>query len=337
MRFTIKDVAKKANVSISTVSHTLNSTRYVKEETREKILEIVNELQYRPSTIARGLRKKSLKTVSVFVPNISSQFFSQILIGINEVALQNNYHIIIVNTFYNSEEEEKTLENLKNQFIDGAILVSGNNNAACIKKLKKENFPFVLIARDIDPEIPSVLINNFEASRNGVKYLAAKGHRSIGYVAMRFLGMKTVEDRFLGYKKGLEENNIKYDPDNVLIIDEMMIDEMAVSYKQCKKFFNNNIPTAIMTATDNIAAGLYVALKERGLKIPEDVSVIGFDNLPISRFLDPPLTTIKQPKKLMGYKGMKILLDLINKKEILDSIIKLKTKIIERDSVRSII
>lgn len=338
MRFTIKDVAKKANVSVSTVSHALNKTRYVKEETRKKILETANELQYRPSTIARGLRKKSLKTVSVFVPNISSQFFSQILIGINEVALQNNYHIIMASTFYDSEEEEKTLENLKNQFIDGALLVSGKNNAACIKKLKKENFPFVLIARDIDHEIPSILIDNFEATRNGVKYLSKMGHKSIGYVTMGFSGMKTVKDRFLGYKKGLEENNIKYDPGNVLVVDEIMIDEMEVSYRRCKNFFNkSNVPTAIMTATDNIAAGLYVALKENDLNIPDDVSVIGFDNLPISRFLDPPLTTIKQPKKMMGHKGMKVLLDLINKKKISDPIIKLKTKIIERDSVRSIV
>ena len=154
---------------------------------------------------------------------------------------------------------------------------------------------------------------------------------------MRFSGMKTLKDRFLGYKKGLEENNIKYDPDHVLIVDEMMIDEMAGSYKYCKHFFNNNIPTAIMAATDNIAAGLYVALKENSLKIPDDVSVIGFDNLPISRFMDPPLTTTKQPKKMMGHRAMKVLLDLINKKEISDPIVRLKTKIIERDSVRQIV
>jgi len=337
MRFTIKDVAKKANVSVSTVSHALNKTRYVKEETKKKIFKVASELQYRPSAIARGLRNKSLRTVSVFVPNISSQFFSQILIGINEVALQNNYHIIMVNTFYDSEEEEETLENLKNQFIDGAILVSGNNNIECIKRLREENFPFVLIARDIDPNIPSILIDNFEASRKAVNHLISKGHKSIGYVTMRFSGMKTLEDRFLGYKKGLEDNNIKYDPGYVLIVDEMMIDEMAGSYKYCKPFFNNNIPTAIMAATDNIAAGLYVALKEKGLKVPDDVSVIGFDNLPISRFLDPSLTTTKQPKKMMGHRAMKVLLDLINKKEISEPIIRLKTQIVERDSVRSII
>ena len=337
MRFTIRDVAKKANVSVSTVSHALNSTRYVKEETREKILKIADELKYKPSTIAQGLRKKSLETVAVFVPNISSQFFSQILIGINEVALKNNYHIIMANTFFNSEEEEKTLENLKNQFIDGVILVSGNDNVACIKKLKMENFPFVLIARDIDPDIPSILIDNFKATRNIVDYLVTMGHKRIGYVTMNFSGRKTVEDRFLGYKEGLEENNIKYNPDDVLVVDEAMIDEMAVSYRHCKKFFNNKVPTAIITATDNIAAGLYVALKENGFRIPDDVSVVGFDNLPISRFLDPPLTTMKQPKKLMGYKGMEILLDLINKKKLPDPVIKLETKIIERDSVKQII
>ena len=121
-------------------------------------------------------------------------------------------------------------------------------------------------------------------------------------------------------------------------MEEAMIDEMKTGYKYCKKFFNKkNTPTSIMTATDNIAAGLYVALKENGFRIPYDVSVMGFDNLPVSRFLDPPLTTIKQPKKMMGLKGMEVLLDLINKKKIPEPVIKLETKIIERDSVRKII
>lgn len=334
VRYNIKDVAKACGVSISTVSHALNDSRYVKKETKDKIFSVVSEMGYKPSTLAKGLRKKSLNTVAVFIPNIASQFFSQVLIGINKIANKNDFHIIIVNTFYNIDEETRLIENLKNQYVDGAIFVSGLDNEKCIKELHREKFPIVLVARKVNDDLPSVLINNFEAAKSGVSYLASLGHRDIGYITFEFKDRHTVRERFEGFREGLIQNGLEYRPENVLIMKQYSMDEMGMTYECAKKFFEGGkFPTAIMTVTDNVAAGIYNILKEKGCKIPEDVSVLGFDNLLLSAFLDPPLTTIEQPKEQMGEKAMELMLDIIKKKQTDKSnIINLESRLIKRKS-----
>ena len=185
--------------------------------------------------------------------------------------------------------------------------------------------------------MPSVLIDNYEASRKAVNYLCKFGHKRIGYVSMDYDGRNTVKERFLGYKKGLSDNNIKYDTGIVLIDKELMFDEMNRSYNLCKDFFSmRNMPTAVMAATDNIAAGVYVALKKNNNSIPSDVSVIGFDDLQISKYFDPSLTTVKQPKEDMGVFAMRLLIDVINKKDIENNHIIFGTEIIKRNSVTNV-
>lgn len=335
-RFNIKDVAKACGVSISTVSHALNDSRYVKRETKEKIFDVATKMGYKPSTLAKGLRRKSLSTIAVFLPNIASQFFSQVLIGINKVANKNDYHIIIANTFYNSEEETRMVETLKNQYVDGAIFISGLNNREYMKELYKEGFPIVLVARKISKDIPSVLINNFEAAKSGVNYLASLGHKDIAYITFEFENRYTVKERFEGFKQGLFENGLKCNPENVLIMKQKqyLIDEMNMAYECAKNFFNNRkFPTAIMTVTDNVAAGIYSILKEKGCRIPDDVSVVGFDNLLLSAFLDPPLTTIEQPKEKMGECAMEMMLNIIKSGNYAqESIVTLDSKLIVRKS-----
>ncbi len=333
-RKNIRDVAREANVSISTVSHALNETRYVKEETKQKIKKIAKKLNYRPSAIAKGLRKKSINTVAIFVANIESQFFSKVTMGINKIANANNYHTIMVNTFYDEDEEEKIIESLRNQFIDGAIFVSGLNNVDCIKKLDEEKFPFVLVTRKINDRYPSILIDNMKAMEETIDYLANFGHRKIGYLTMDYQNRQTVTERFLGYKKGLKKNKLGYDSSIVLIGENKMIDEMKKGYILVRETFRNKeAPTAMIAATDNLAAGAYTAFKELDLKIPQDISIVGFDNLPMSRFLDPPLTTIKQPKEKLGSCAMEMLIKLIRSEEIRQNIQILDTAITERGSV----
>lgn len=337
-RYNIKDVAKACGVSISTISHALNDSRYVKKETKEKIFSIASEMGYKPSTLAKGLRKKSLNTIAVFVPNIASQFFSQVLLGVNKIANKNDFHIIIVNTFYDSDEETRLIENLKNQYVDGAIFISGFDNSKSIQDLYEEKIPIVLVARKTGINIPSVLINNFEASKSGTDYLVSLGHKNIGYVTFNLNGRQTLRERFEGYRQGLAQNNLEYVPENVLIIEQSPIDEMSIAYEQCKKFYENkSLPTAIMTVTDNVAAGVYNFLKEKGLGIPDDVSVMGFDNLLLGAFLDPPLTTIEQPKEKMGEIAMEMLLEIIRKKHNRNSnIINLDPRIVIRKSVNQL-
>ena len=333
-RYSIKDVAKIANVSISTVSHALNNSRYVKKETKEKIQEVVNILNYKPSKIAAALRRKTINLIAVSVATIESQFSSKLIIGINKVALENDFHTILVNNFYDKKEEEKIIESIKNQFIDGIVFVSGLDNNECINNLYNYGLPFVLIGRKVGSKYPHILVDNCQASRKVIKFLTGFNHKKIGYLTMTFNGQTTLTERFKGYKEGLEEQRIPYNSEYVVIGDTRIPDEMQQGYILCSRHFKNaEVPTALFCATDNLAAGAYSYFKERGFKIPSDISIFGFDNLPVGKFLEPPLTTMNQPKEEMGELGMQMLINILRKKESVKKSILLETNIIKRKSV----
>lgn len=335
-RIKISDVAKKANVSISTVSHALNDSGYVKKETKEKIKKIADKFNYKSSIIATALRRRSLNLIAIVVGNVRSSFFSEILNGVNKIALKEKFHTVILNTNFNEDEEITLINNIKNQFADGIIFISGRDNDECIRNLAKEKFPFVLLMRKTKVEAPKILIDNYQAIIEVVNYLYKNGHHKIGYVSMPFDNWTTVRERYLGFKKGLKINRIDYNPDSVLIDETLLFNEINASYELCKTFFRKaNLPTAIITATDNIAIGLYSALKETGIRIPDDVSIVGFDDLLISKHLDPPLTTIKQPTKQAGVEGTKMILDYIRNGLETNIEKKLDYKFIVRKSVKN--
>jgi DNA-binding LacI/PurR family transcriptional regulator len=331
----IKDVAKEAGVSISTVSNALNNSRYVKKETKEKILEIANSLNYTPNIIARGLKTKSIRTVAVIVPDISNQFFAQVIRGVEEIARQRKYNVLLTCTYYDVLEEKKGIEILRQQFVDGFVFISGYNSFDHIKALNDDKVPVVVADRELgDAKVPSVLIDNFEAMRETVNYLHGLGHKRIGYISYTYDNQTTVEKRFQGYCKGLKDNKLVFDPDIVVISEALRLNELQGSHEAVKKILNcKNIPSVIMNASDFIAVGVIRALKELKIKIPEEISVVGFDNILMSLYTDPLLTTIKQPKKQMGTTAMNLLLDIIEGKKIKDRNIVLPTKLITRQSV----
>lgn len=331
----IKDIAKEAGVAISTVSNVINETRFVKKDTREKVLKAVEKLNYRPNIIARGLRIKSTKAVGVIVPDIANPFFSQVIRGMEEVARNRGYTLILGCTFYNVEEEKRQTDILLHQFIDGLIFFCGYNSYEHIKMVNNQKVPVVVVDREIgDPKIPSVLINNTSAMEMAVDYLCSFGHRKIGYLTFSFDKQTTVRNRYTGYCNGLKKNKIPYSPNFVIIEDSLRLREIEGTYNVVKGFLEKGeIPTAFITASDFFAYGLVKAIKEHGYKIPQDISVIGFDNIIFSEFIDPPLTTVKQPKKSMGSKAMNLLLDIVEGIKVREKNIVLQTEIIERSSV----
>lgn len=331
----IKDIAKEAGVVISTVSNVINKTRFVKPETRNKVLKAIKKLNYRPNIIARGLRTKSTRAIGVIVPDISSPFFSQVIRGMEEVARNRGYTLILGCTFYDVEEEERQMNVLIDQFIDGLIFFCGFNNYDHIKKINERKVPVVVIDREVnDPKIPSVLINNALAMEMAVDYLCSFGHKEIGYLTFSFKEQGTVRKRYTGYCNGLKKNKIQYNPKFVIIDESIRLREIEGTYTVVKKFLEKGyVPTAFITIADFLAYGLIKALKEEGYKIPSDISVVGFDNIVFSNFVDPPLTTVKQPKKLMGSKAMSLLLDIVEGKKIKNKNIVLPTQIVERESV----
>jgi len=331
----IKDVARKAGVSISTVSNALNNSRYVKKETKEKILGIVSDLNYTPNIIARGLKTRSTRTVAVIVPDISNQFFAQVIKGIEEIARQRNYNVLLTCSYYDVSEEKRSIEILKQQFVSGFLFISGYNSFEHIKSLNDDKVPVVVVDRELgDKKVPSVLIDNFEAIRKAVNFLYGIGHRRIGYISYTYDNQTTVERRYKGYLRGLEDNKLVYDPDIVMISETLRLNELEGSREAVKKILNNkNIPTVILNASDFIAVGVIRTLKELNIKVPEDISVMGFDNILMSLYTDPLLTTVKQPKKQMGAAAVSLLLDIIEGKRVKNKNITLPTEIIERKSV----
>jgi len=331
----IKDIAREAGVAISTVSNVMNKKRFVKKKTRDKVLKAIKKLNYRPNIIARGLRTKSTRAIGVIVPDIGNPFFSQVIKGMEEIAVKRQYTLILGCTFYSKYEEERQMNILLDQFIDGLIFFCGYNEYEHIKRINDQNIPVVLVDREIDDhKIPSVLIDNKLAMEAAVEYLCKFGHKKIGYITFSFKNQTTVKNRYIGYCNGLKKNNISYYPEFVLIDESIRLEETKGTYNIIKRFLKRKVlPTAFIVSADIFAYGLIKALKEEGYNIPGDISIIGFDNIVFSEFVDPPLTTVKQPKKEMGLTAMNLLLDIVEEKKVRNKNITLPTKIIERGSV----
>lgn len=206
-----------------------------------------------------------------------------------------------------------------------------------IAKAHKTNVPVVVLDREIqDRDIPSVLIDNTLAMKNAFQYLYNLGHRKIGFITFPFENQTTVRRRYEGYVNGIRDNNLKYDPDIVIIDELMRLDELKGTYTLIKKKVEQDkIATAYLTLADFLALGAMHALREMGLDVPGDVSVMGFNNEIICAFSDPPLTTVKQPKKLMGETAADLLLNIVEGKKIENDHIVLDTSIIERSSTAS--
>ncbi len=331
----IKDIAVEAGVAISTVSNVINNTRSVRGTTKAKVNDAIKKLDYRPNIIARGLRTKSTKAIGVIVPDIGSTYFSQVIKGMEEVARLRKYTLILGCTSFDFEEEQRITNILLDQFIDGLIFFSGYDNYGFLKKLFDKNIPMVVLDKEVaDQDIPTINVDNFKSFEDSVDYLYKFGHRKIGIISFTYDQQTTVRLRFEGYLSGLKKNNIKFDPDLVIVEQSVRMNEIIGTYNNVKEFLKKGkIPTAFITVADVFAYGLMRALKEAGFKIPQDISILGFDNIIFSEFTDPLLTTVKQPKKLLGKTAMNLLLDIIEAKKVTQKKILLPTTMIERNSV----
>ncbi len=331
----IKDIAREADVSISTVSHVINKSKYVSEETQEKVRKAIKKLDYRPNIIARSLRTRKTKTIGVMLPDIAQPFFAQVVRGMEQAAKIRNYTLVLGCTFYDLEEEKKQINSLIDQSIDGLVFFCGYDSYDHIKEVHENHVPVVVVDRELsDKSIPSVLIDNKLAMQSAVEYLIGNGHSEIGYITFPFGNQTTIKRRYQGYLNALKKNNLKINKDYIVIDDSMRLNELQATYEIMKtKIANNMLPTAFAVLADFLAIGLIKALKELNFHVPENISVIGFNNESICEFSDPPLTTVKQPKKLMGSTAVNLLLDIIEGKEVVNKNIFLPTEIIVRKTV----
>lgn len=336
MKVTITEIAKEAKVSIATVSRVLNNkSKGVSKATRERILNIIEEKGYHPNAIARGLVTKKTKVIGLLLPSITNPFFPEIERGIEDMATTLGYSIILCNTDYDSEREKKYLKLLIERQVDGiiyALSVAGENYES-IETLKKRGIPFVVFDKYVkDKEIPYIYTENEEAICNMVKYLVDKGHKKIAYISGP-LQYVTAKDRLKGYENGLKESNIKLNS-SIIKYEAYTIEGGEQATEQLLK--ENKDFTAITCANDLIAIGALKTLRKYNIKVPEEVSITGFDNIDITDVTYPRITTVHQPKYEIGQIAVKTLINLINGENIINKSVILKSSIIEKESVKNL-
>lgn len=333
-KVSIKDVANLAGVSVSTVSRVLNNGSYVSSEKRQRIMSAVEELNFRPNYFAKALKAGVSKIIALVVPNINNPVYAYITQGVESVAREKGYNVILCNTDENIDVEREYIDLLKDRNVDGFIFATTRSDIHHIDDLISANIPTVDVMR-YSMGVNAVTVDNFKIGYDATTYLAKRGHKKI----FIFTGNKRVVSfklRTDGYRQALADSGLAFDEGYELSSD--MEDTGSLCRCVMDAIEQHGVPDAIFCVNWLRAIGVYGAAKKLGLRIPEDISVFGVDDLEFTEFLNPPLTTISQPFYEMGEKAAETLIGEIAKRGNTVEMrtfmqIIMPTKIIERESV----
>ncbi|WP_394238695.1 LacI family DNA-binding transcriptional regulator [Niallia oryzisoli] len=324
----IADVAKLANVSTATVSRVLSNTGKVKKETSEKVLAAIKQLNYQPNILARQLRTLETKTILVVVPDISNPFFSKVLRGIEVVADENGYQVLLGDTINKPEHEIAFLDILRQKKADGMILLTARSDRKSLEQLTKE-YPVVLACEYIEgAAIPTVSIDNISSARKITEHLIQLQHERIATITGP-LHVVLGRDRLKGFQQAMTQYSLPLDQ---CLIQEGDFTLESGCNQMLKLLALENPPTAVFAANDEMAMGAIKAIKSKGLKVPNDIAVVGFDDIKFASIFEPALTTISQPTFEIGEKAIELLISLINNKPIQKEQYILEDKLIIRES-----
>lgn len=328
---TIVDIAKKLGISPSTVSRALSDHPDVNSETKKQIRKIAKELHYSPNPMAQSLKSNRTTTIGVIVPEIKHDFFSSAISGIEEIAYQSGYTIILCQSGESYEREVINTNLLMHHRVAG-IIVSISQNTKCgdhFNDLLKRKIPLVFFDR-VCEDVPAsrVIIDDFKSAFDAVTYLVGKGYKRIAHIGgPKELGI--CKKRLSGYLEALRQAQLSTTNDFIRfggLHEQDGYQSMGSLLKE------NTIPDAVFAVNDPVAIGAFQKIKEAGLRIPNDVAIMGFSNNKITSLVDPQLTTIDQPSFEMGKRSAEILIDIINDKMVEPKTVVLDTKLIERDS-----
>lgn len=297
----IKEVAKVAGVSIATVSRCLNDPESVREATRDKVTKAIVETGYSPNVLAQSFRRGKTNVVMVVLPSIGDPFFTDALKGIRTVARANGYAIMINETQFNTLAADEIGAMMVSRWADGIVLLASLSpyGTEVLSSRSRRAIPIVVGCETISPELarfPSVHIDNVAAAREATDYLVSMGHRRIGFISGEETSLLTL-DRERGYRAAMKAAKLAIEAG--WVVQGNMNIPGAV--KATRSLLNHkHRPTAIFCANDEMAMGAYHEIKSAGLKIPQDISVVGFDDTRYADVMDPPLTTIRQPAEEIG-------------------------------------
>jgi len=334
----IRDIAKIAGVGVSTVSRVINNHPDVKDKTREKVLKIVEEYNYIPNNSARNLKRTDSKNIGVLVKGIFNPFFAKIIQSIEDKIDEEGYSMILHYNDDNANDIEAAVELVKEKKLRGLICLGGNFTNLDESQLINLEVPIVLSSTDVIQNVnkeifSSVVIENEKAAFKAVDYLCKLGHEKIGIIVTGKEDRCVGKLRFEGYKKALERNSIDYN-EEFLEIGEYTFES---GFNAMNNLINKKLDlTAVFVTSDIMAIGASKAILERKLRIPDDISVVGFDGIEYAEYFHPSITTIKQPDEDLGKKSVEILFDFIKRKKKHQHII-LETELLERESCKKLI
>ncbi|WP_248924648.1 LacI family DNA-binding transcriptional regulator [Paenibacillus hamazuiensis] len=327
---TIKDIAKQLGVSVSTVSRALNNHPDIKPETKREVLEAMEKFQYTPNALARSLINKKSYTVGLMIPDIKDPFFANIADGVEEVLSDSGYQVVYGNTTHRLEKEIRFLGSVIERKMDGIIATPDVMNDEIVDLLKRLEIPVVLTRRR-PPEgldIPVVDVDHYKGACTAVEYLLSLKHRHIGFIGMPEYSF-TGQERYRGYVDTLQAGGIRPDP-NGAVFGGRTIEDGYKAMARLREQFPS--VSAVFAANDMLGIGALEWLAKHGVKVPEQVSVIGFDNVEVSDLHWIKLTTIAQPRNLMGRKAAELLLAMMQGNPVPAEPIFLDTELIVRNT-----
>jgi len=332
-RPTIKDIAKAANVTHSTVSRIINNSPVIGKETRMRVLKIIEKMDYQPNLIARGLVKKRTQVLALITPVLDPHILP-IIKGVEESCKGYNYSLMLYSTDYWADEGMSYLQIAENWLVDGILILNDvyyKKIPADIKRLQRRNIPFIFINKYLGTgQVNTVSVDNYEAVYQAIKHLVSSGHKRIGTLIG---GIRAVDgfERFDAYKKALEMFNLRYDES---IVGDAGFGENE-AYEEMRKILSlssRKYPTAMFCANDRMAIGAIRAIQERKLRVPQDIAVVGFDDIETGRYFKPTLTTIKPPLETVGKVSVRLMMKIIENPKRQIEEIPLRARLIIRES-----
>lgn len=317
-KLTIKTLAKELQLSVSTISKALRDSHEISAETKRKVLALAEQLDYSPNPYASSLRKRKSKTIGVVIPEVVNSFFSQAINGIESVAKEKGYHVLIYLTHENLENEKAILKDFENGRVDGVLLSASREtiNSTHITGLIKKEVPVIFFDRVFDEvETVKVITNDFESAYTATNHLIESGCKNPHFLSI-VSNLNIISNRIDGYKKALQEYHLKFNNNNIINCTT----NWEYNYKLLlKRLQASKKPDGILCSIENLSVLIYQVCEDLKINIPDDLQIVSFSNLDTASFLNPPLTTVTQPAYEIGRVAAATLVKALEKKNFIIS------------------
>ncbi|MGP8306933.1 substrate-binding domain-containing protein [Vibrio sp. YIC-376] len=333
---TMKDIAKLAGVSTSTVSHVINKTRFVSEEISERVNNAAKQLNYyAPSALARSLKVNRTKTIGMLVTTSTNPFFGEVVKGVERSCYHKGYSLILCNTEGDNERMRQSINTLLQKRVDGLILMCSSLEGERIDMF--ECYPDIpVVVMDWGPMLftsDKIQDNSLRGGYLAAKYLIDCGHKEVGCITGPLIKHQA-QMRYEGYKRAMNEAGLDFNPNWIVESDF----ECEGGYQAFRKMCNSGeLPTSIFVSNDMMAMGVINAANELGVKVPDELSIIGYDDIHIAKYMSPSLTTIHQPKYRLGQAAVETLVRRLDNKLADSEVVQLEPTLVERKSVKSLL